>query len=59
MDFDEHARIVREGYDRIAEAYYKKRDIFEDDTQIEEFISYLPKKGVVMDIGCSGGVPVL
>jgi SAM-dependent methyltransferase len=59
MNPEEHARIVREGYDRIAEEYYKKRDIFDDNTQIEEFISYLPQKGVVLDIGCGGGVPVL
>jgi cyclopropane fatty-acyl-phospholipid synthase-like methyltransferase len=59
MDPEEHARIVRDGYDRIAEAYYRERDIFEDEVQIEEFISHLPENGVVLDIGCGGGVPVL
>ncbi|MDH4213445.1 MAG: class I SAM-dependent methyltransferase [Candidatus Thorarchaeota archaeon] len=58
MDPEEHARIVKNGYDRIAEEYNKKRGIFDDSDQIEEFISYLPEKGVVLDIGCGGG-PIL
>jgi SAM-dependent methyltransferase len=59
MNPEEHARIVREGYDKIAEAYYRERDIFDDEAHIEGFISHLPENGVVLDIGCGGGVPIL
>jgi 2-polyprenyl-3-methyl-5-hydroxy-6-metoxy-1,4-benzoquinol methylase len=59
LEPDEHGRIVQEGNNRIAEAYCGKRDIFDNRAQIEEFISYLPEKGIVLDIGCGGGVPVL
>jgi 2-polyprenyl-3-methyl-5-hydroxy-6-metoxy-1,4-benzoquinol methylase len=59
LDPDEHVRIVKEGYDTIAEAYCRDRDVFDNCTQIEEFISHLPENGVVLDIGCGGGVPVL
>jgi len=59
LDPEEHGRIVKEGYDKIAEAYYEKRDIFDYEIQFEEFISYLPEKAVVLDIGCGGGIPVL
>lgn len=59
LDPEEHGRIVREGYDRIAEVYCRERSRFDNDAQIEEFISYLPERGVVLDIGCGGGIPVL
>ena len=56
---EEHGRIVKEGYDRIAEAYCRERSKFDNSAQIEEFISHLPEGGVVLDIGCGGGTPVL
>jgi ubiquinone/menaquinone biosynthesis C-methylase UbiE len=56
---DEHGRIVREGYDNIAEEYTKDRDNFDNDQEIQEFIDHLPKEAIVLDIGCGGGVPVL
>jgi 2-polyprenyl-3-methyl-5-hydroxy-6-metoxy-1,4-benzoquinol methylase len=56
---EEHGKIVKVGYDNIAETYCKNRSAFENTTQIEEFISYLPEKAAVLDIGCGGGIPVL
>ncbi|MFW9788022.1 MAG: class I SAM-dependent methyltransferase [Candidatus Thorarchaeota archaeon] len=56
---EEHGKIVREGYNRIAKEYYTERDLFKNEEEIQEFISFLPEKGVVLDIGCGGGVPVL
>jgi ubiquinone/menaquinone biosynthesis C-methylase UbiE len=56
---DEQGRIVRKGYDNIAEEYNKDRDKFDNDQEIQEFIGHLPKGAVVLDIGCGGGVPVL
>ncbi len=56
---DEHGKIVREGYNRIATEYYSDRDLLKNEKEIEEFISHLPEGGTVLDIGCGGGVPVL
>ena len=56
---DEHGKIVREGYNKIAKAYYSDRDLFKNEKEIDEFISHLPDGGTVLDIGCGGGVPVL
>lgn len=59
LEPDEHGDIVREGYNVIAGKYYQDRDLFENKEQIDEFIKHLPDNGVVLDIGCGGGVPVL
>ena len=56
---DEHGKIVREGYNRIAKAYYSERDLFKNEKEIQIFISHLPESSTVLDIGCGGGVPVL
>lgn len=56
---DEHGKSVREGYNRIAKEYYSDRDLFKNEKEIEEFLSHLPERGTVLDIGCGGGVPVL
>lgn len=56
---DEHGKIVREGYNKIAREYYLERDLFKNEKEIQEFISYLPDNGSILDIGCGGGVPVL
>ena len=59
LDSDEHGKIVREGYNRIAKAFYSERDLFKNEKEIQDFMSHLPEKGTVLDIGCGGGVPVL
>lgn len=56
---DEHANIVREGYDKIAEKYYQERNLFKNKKEIDDFIKHLPNDAVVLDIGCGGGVPIL
>ncbi len=56
---EEHGRIVREGYDRIAEEYNKQREAFDNSKEIQEFIDRLPEGAVVLDVGCGCGVPVL
>jgi ubiquinone/menaquinone biosynthesis C-methylase UbiE len=59
LEPDEHGDIVREGYNVIAGKYYQDRDLFKNKEQIDEFMKHLPDKGIVLDIGCGGGVPVL
>ena len=56
---DEHSKIVREGYNIIAKDYYAERELFENEVEIQEFLSHLPENATVLDIGCGGGVPVL
>ena len=56
---DEQGRIVREGYDKIAEQYNQDREKFDNSKELQEFIDTLPEGGSVLDIGCGGGVPIL
>ncbi|MFX1560140.1 MAG: class I SAM-dependent methyltransferase [Promethearchaeota archaeon] len=56
---DEHGNLVKDGYNKIAKAYYAGRDLFKNEEEIQEFLSHLPEHGTVLDIGCGGGVPVL
>jgi len=56
---DEHGKIVRDGYNKIAEEYYLKRNLFKNEREIQEFLAHLPEGGTVLDIGCGGGIPVL
>ncbi|MFW9767303.1 MAG: class I SAM-dependent methyltransferase [Candidatus Thorarchaeota archaeon] len=56
---DEQGRIVRDGYDKIAEEYSRDREDSDNSKEIQEFIDILPKGASVLDIGCGGGVPIL
>lgn len=49
--------IVRNGYDKIAREYQANRHIFDNFEVLEEFCSYLPKNGRILDAGCGAGVP--
>ena len=55
---EEQGRIVRDGYDKIAEKYNHDREK-EICKETQEFIGHLPEGGSVLDVGCGGGVPVL
>jgi cyclopropane fatty-acyl-phospholipid synthase-like methyltransferase len=48
---------VREGYDKIAEAYAAQRDNFKNDVYLERFASLLPPQAKVLDLGCGAGLP--
>lgn len=56
---EEQGRIVREGYDKIANQYMQERELYDNTKEIQEFINLLPQKAKVLDIGCGGGVPIL
>jgi SAM-dependent methyltransferase len=56
---EEHGRLVRERYDVIAEDYSKERSKSDNEEEILEFISHVPVGGMVLDIGCGAGMPVL
>ena len=50
--------IVRKGYDKIASKYNASRKRFKNETELEFFISLLPKGARILDAGCGAGVPV-
>ena len=51
-------KVVEEGYDKIADAYYQKRDLFDNINELREFYKLLPPSARVLDVGCGGGLPV-
>ncbi|MGC9779307.1 MAG: class I SAM-dependent methyltransferase [Candidatus Heimdallarchaeota archaeon] len=51
-------KIVREGYNKAAQAYLDKRHKdLEEMNFLPEFSSYIQKGGKVLDTGCGGGLP--
>ena len=54
----EKERIVRAGYNKIAEAYQTDRSIFEHKEELQRLASLLPMDARVLDVGCGAGVPV-
>jgi len=51
-------RIVREGYNQVAEKYLERRhEDLEEMTLLHEFRSMIEQGGKVLDAGCGGGLP--
>ena len=55
----EKEEIVRKGYDKIAKEYLADRHIFDNKRELEEFVSLLPRKAKVLDVGCGAAVPFI
>jgi len=51
-------RIVRKGYDTIAEEYDASRSKFDHSKELNGFVALLPRNARVLDVGCGAGVPV-
>lgn len=58
MGTKEKEEIVRKGYDKLAEKYQVIRHAFDNEEELGEFTSLLPRKAKVLDVGCGTGVPV-
>lgn len=55
----EHKKIVKDGYNVIANQYLEARTKKSADTSLlDEFIQELPENARVLDAGCGAGVPV-
>ncbi|MFX1483575.1 MAG: class I SAM-dependent methyltransferase [Promethearchaeota archaeon] len=48
--------IVREGYDKIASQYDEYREPFNNETELNEFMSLVRPGGHILDAGCGSGV---
>jgi ubiquinone/menaquinone biosynthesis C-methylase UbiE len=52
------SEMVAVGYDRMAKAYLANRDRLKSAKYVQQLLKYLPKKSLVLDLGCGAGVPV-
>ncbi|MEW5995989.1 MAG: class I SAM-dependent methyltransferase [Candidatus Micrarchaeota archaeon] len=52
------SKSVREGYEKIAKEYHKRRDRYKNTILLEKFRKNLPKGSWIIDLGCGAGVPV-
>ena len=50
--------IVRDGYNKAAEAYLQGRDQFESNRYLDMLAPLLKPQAAVLDLGCGAGVPV-
>ena len=55
---NEKERLVKKGYDKIAETYQADRHTFDHSEELTKFAALLPKNGKVLDVGCGAGIPV-
>lgn len=53
----EISKLVEKGYDKIARNYYTHRDLNKFNSELDKFISLLPKNAHVLDLGCGAGIP--
>ncbi|TXT67661.1 MAG: hypothetical protein BAJALOKI1v1_30024 [Promethearchaeota archaeon] len=50
-------KMVQEGYNKIARAYYSHRDLNKFNSELEQFTQLLPENPHVLDVGCGAGIP--
>jgi ubiquinone/menaquinone biosynthesis C-methylase UbiE len=53
----EVSELVEKGYDKIARDYYTHRDLNKFNSELDKFITLLPKNAHVLDVGCGAGIP--
>jgi len=53
------SELVEKGYNKIAKDYYTHRDLKKFNSELERFISLLPKDANVLDAGCGAGIPTI
>jgi len=55
----DHKNLVKTGYNRIADDYLAARTRNSEDIHLlDDLISILPAKAIVLDAGCGAGIPV-
>ncbi|MFX1480883.1 MAG: class I SAM-dependent methyltransferase [Promethearchaeota archaeon] len=53
----EISKLVEEGYNKIANAYYAHRDLNKFISELDRLIELLPKRAHILDVGCGAGIP--
>lgn len=51
-------KLVKKGYNKIAENYSSKRDQFANNKYLEQLVNLLKPGSTILDIGCGAGVPI-
>ena len=51
-------RIIKEGYNKIAESYSAQRGEFNNLLYLKKLSSLLPGSSSILDVGCGAGVPI-
>ncbi len=51
-------KLVRKGYDNIADVYLSSRDQFKNQKYLSKLNDLLKKKSTILDIGCGAGKPI-
>lgn len=52
------SRLVKNGYDLIAEEYLQNRSKLKTNKYLSKLLKLLPRSASVLDLGCGAGVPV-
>jgi len=52
------SEIVMKGYSKIAAVYNNQRNLYPNKALLSKFIKYIPKKCMVLDLGCGAGIPI-
>lgn len=52
------SEINKVGYDRMAKAYLASRDRLKSAKYVQQLIKLIPKKSLILDLGCGAGIPV-
>lgn len=50
--------LVRESYNKVADNYSLKRDLFKNQTYLEMLVEKLNPGSTVLDLGCGAGIPI-
>lgn len=60
MNFDDKNKIIKDGYNQIAELYHSKRLAKKEinDKYFDKLFHYFPETGKLLDLGCGGGQPL-
>ena len=56
--YDKAFEIVQSGYDRLGELYTKEREGFDNQREVDAFLSCLPTHARVLDAGSGTGIPI-
>lgn len=53
-----HRNMIKLSYDKIAKAYLANRTKLKSAKYVQQLLKYLPKKSLILDLGCGAGVPI-